>query len=300
MRKKDNRLAKRLNLNIEDGNQNDLNGWKKSETTGRKAKVKKENSSLSTRLFRSENYESHSQNPQKSDIEFQNSEMKDEEQLEIEELKKQHEEKNRENRWKLTTRIINILLVASCIYVVFLIYGVFVTDYQYNEDGTIEAQRLSVSEIKEMKNYETVLVQYENCRVLYEKVLMLDYRLGQGEEEPLTIAPEYEELLDTVNSLAVRIEAMSVDSKYAQIKSMLLNWVQNDIALYLQNMSEAISENDSEKANNALQDKDTVYTDFLQITSNIVATGEDISGIDLTDIKEWTPESYIDKEIKGD
>lgn len=220
--------------------------------------------------------------------------------LETEELLRQFDEAKQEKKWSIVTRIINILLILACIYFVFLIYGVAVTDYQYTDEGNIAAQKLSVSDIREKKNFETILVQYENCRLLYEQVLMLDYRLGQGAEDALTIAPEYEELLDTVTDLSIKTDAASVDTQYTQLKNMLLNWIQNDIAVYLQNMSTAISENNSEKANNALQDKDNVYSDFSLITSNMVTIGEKITGVDLTDIKGWTPESYINERIKGE
>ena len=49
----------------------------------------------------------------------------------------------------------------------------------------------------------------------------------------------------------------------------------------------------------SLQDKDRVYDDFSLITQNIVALGSSISGADLTDIKSWTPEDYVDQEING-
>lgn len=226
--------------------------------------------------------------------------LPDDIQLEMEEMNQQLSEADREKKWSVLTRIVNIILIVACIYFVFLIYGVAVTDYQYTDDGTIAAQKLTVSDIRNKKNFETVLVQYEGCRILYEQVLMIDYRLGQGEEDPLTIGPEYEELLDTVSNLSIKTEAATVDTQYTQIKNMLLNWIKNDIAVYLQNMSSSISQNSIETANNALQDKDRVYANFSQITSNIVSLGEQVPGVDLTIIKEWTPESYVNKKIKGE
>lgn len=202
--------------------------------------------------------------------------------------------------WKLSTRLINILLVACCIYVLFLIYGVVVTDYQYNTDGRIEPQVLSVSELKEKDQYETIYYQYLHCRNLYEKVLLLDYRIGKGEEDPLTIAPEYEALLDEVTDLSIKTDALEVDTKYSQVKNLLLKWVKDDIAVYLQNMSAAISQNNADTANNALQDKDRVYSDFSIITQNMVAMGEKIQGVDLIELKEWTPETYVNKTINGE
>ena len=202
-------------------------------------------------------------------------------------------------RGNLHTRIINVILIAGCIYLLVLIFGAAVTKYQYNSDGKAVPEKMSVDDIRQKHNFDTILTQYEYCRSLYEKTLLLDYRVAQGQEDTLEIAPEYEALLDDVQNLSVKTDAISVDTKYDQVKSMMVNWIKNDIAVYLQNISAAISENNTEKANNALQDKDRVYDDFSLITQNIVALGSSISGADLTDIKSWTPEDYVDQEING-
>lgn len=202
-------------------------------------------------------------------------------------------------RGNLHTRIINFILIAGCIYLLVLIFGAAVTKYQYNSDGKAVPEKMSVDDIRQKHNFDTILTQYEYCRSLYEKTLLLDYRVAQGQEDTLEIAPEYEALLDDVQNLSVKTDAISVDTKYDQVKSMMVNWIKNDIAVYLQNISAAISENNTEKANNALQDKDRVYDDFSLITQNIVALGSPISGADLTDIKSWTPEDYVDQEING-
>lgn len=199
----------------------------------------------------------------------------------------------------LHTKIINFVLIAGCIYLLVLIFGAAVTKYQYNSDGKAVPEKMSVDDIRQKHNFDTILTQYEYCRSLYEKTLLLDYRVAQGQEDTLEIAPEYEALLDDVQNLSVKTDAISVDTKYDQVKSMMVNWIKNDIAVYLQNISAAISENNTEKANNALQDKDRVYDDFSLITQNIVALGSSISGADLTDIKSWTPEDYVDQEING-
>lgn len=222
-----------------------------------------------------------------------------EENLEIYEMLQEREEELREKKRQKTVRVLSGILIAGCVYLVFLIYGVFVTDYHYTDAGTIAPEVLSVKDIQEEKSFETIYFQYVKCRSLYEKVLLLDYRLGKGEEEPLTIAPLYEELLDEVTDLSVKTDALTVDTKYSKLKEMLLSWIRNDIAVYLQNMSSSISQNNSETAQNALQDKDRVYANFSIITQNVVALGEQINGIDLTDVKKWTPENYVNNEING-
>jgi len=210
----------------------------------------------------------------------------------------------REKRWRLSTRVINIALILGCVYMIFLIYGVFVTDYAYNDDGRIKPQVMTVEDIKKEKEFEKLVAQYVKCRMLYEKVLMINYRLGEGTEDPLVIAPEYQALLEkgdvNVSDIAIKLNALEVDPKYETIKNMLLNWIQNDAALYLQFISGAISNNDADAAVSAIQYKDLMYDDFSKITQNLIAIGDNIKGIDITDVKEWTPESYVDKQVNGE
>ena len=227
-------------------------------------------------------------------------ELYSEDSLEINELLQQRQEEKSQKHQKIFSNIMSGVLIAGCVYVSILIYGVMVTDYNYNENGEIVPEVVSVQDIKEEKAYDTILYQYLQCRSLYEEVLMLDYRYAQGEEDPLTLAPLYEEKLDTVSSLSIKTDALTVETKYSKVKDMLLSWIKNDIAVYLQNMSSAISQNNSETAQNALQDKDRVYSDFSLITQNLVAMGENLQGVDLTDVKQWTPEDYVDEQINGE
>ena len=232
-------------------------------------------------------------------FEYEDSSKLTELDIENDAVYRQNEDIKNTRKYNVWTRLTNIILISACIYLIFLIYGVAVTEYHYDAEGKVVAQRMSVQDIREKKEYEIILAQYMNCRILYEEVLTLDYRLGAGVEDPLVIAPEYEALLDEVSNLSIKTEALSVPTKYSQMKEMMLSWIKNDIAVYLQNMSSAISQNNTETANNALQDKDRVYENFSILTQNVVATGSTLAGIDLTDIKYWTPENYIDSKING-
>lgn len=84
----------------------------------------------------------------------------------------------KDSHWKLSTRIVNIFLIVCCIYVLFLIYGVVVTDYQYNGKGKIEPQVLSVKELKQktsMKQYTTNIFIAEICmRTFYCWIIVLE------------------------------------------------------------------------------------------------------------------------------
>ena len=223
-----------------------------------------------------------------------------EELLEAETIKRQREEAHKEAKNQFYFKMVNGFLVTACIYIIFLIYGVLMTDYCYDEKGKIAPQVLSVSDIKEKKEFDVILVQYERCRSLYEKVLILDYRLGQGVENPMSLAPQYEVLLDDVENLSIKTDALDISTQYDQIKSMLLSWIQNDMAVYLQTVSSAISQNNSEDASIAIAYKSSMYDNFSLITSNLVVMGEKINGVDMNGIKKWSPEAYVDNTINGE
>jgi len=222
-----------------------------------------------------------------------------EEMLEEYELIQKKAEKDKIKKENIMLKVMNYIIIAACIYIIFLIYGVFVTNYHYDNTGKIVPEVLSVSDIKESKEFNVILLQYNNCRLLYEKILLLDYRIGQGVEDTLTIAPEYEALLDEVENLSIKINALDINTKYEQLRSMMLTWVKTDVAIYLQKMSSAISKNNSDDAAVAISYLSIVYNDFSLISENIVTMGDIINGIDVTEIKAWSPEKYIDKTIKS-
>jgi len=227
-------------------------------------------------------------------------EMLFEDSMIAEEIKERAAELRSEKfKWYLT-KSFQILLSVGCAYLIFLIYGLMSTTYVYDARGNAVPQVLSLDEIKEVSEYNLMHNQYIQARALYERVLVLDYRIALGYEDPLLIAPEYEKTLEDISSLSVQIGALSTPAQYAQTMNMLLKWVQNDIALYCQNMSAAITQNNSTRMNNALTDRSNMYNDFKIITQNVATLGSRVSNVDISDILAWSPELYLQQYVGSD
>jgi len=202
--------------------------------------------------------------------------------------------KNKKERHKsVIIRAVRILLVLCSIYIAFLIYGVINTDYVYDDTGRVVPLVMKYNQIKDLDSFNKLALQYRQARLLYEQVLVLDYRIAAGIEDPLTIAPEYEKMLSSIEPLAIQLSALEVPAEYTQTKNMLLTWTKTDIAVYCQNMSKAISQNSEEYAGEALQGRTVVYQDFSVVTQNLVSIGSKVDGADMKDIAEWSPEKYI-------
>lgn len=216
--------------------------------------------------------------------------------LYLEELKRAREERGKSARAKTRKKIITIALIIGCVYLVFLIYGAINTQYIYNSEGNVVTEKLSVTQLKNIKEFEKIAVQYRQARSIYEEVLLLDYRIGSGIEDPLTIGPEYEKVLEKIEKLTLQLGGVSVESQYNQLLTSLTTWVGTDIAVYCQNMSAAISQNNAANADQAIQYKEQSYNDFMIITQNIATLGAGVDGVDISDIIEWSPELYIQNQ----
>lgn len=222
-----------------------------------------------------------------------------EEELLAEDLLKSRKEEKYENNRRIIRKITAFLLILGCVYLIFLIYGACNTKYVYSDTGEIVAQKMTFKEIEAVENFNEFSAQYLRARVIYEKALTLDYRVAAGVEDPIVVAPEYEELLNDINDLSISLQALEVSSTYVQLKTMLENWVQTDVAVYCQRMSEAISQNNSQYAEQALQYRNIMYNDFSLITENLVIIGQSLGCIDLENIVNWSPESYVQENIGG-
>lgn len=186
---------------------------------------------------------------------------------------------------------IGILLV--CLYLVFLIYGIFITEYIYDENGNSVPLEMSFSDMKKLDEFKLLVEKYDEMKELYKKVLEFDVKVLKNTDNAMIYSTDYEGLLEDVAKLSIQTDAISVATEYAQIKSMVLTWIKTDIAVYLQNMSAAISENSIQKLSNATEDRTRMKNDFIVISQNLVAIGNKVKGFDTSDISEWSVDEYI-------
>ena len=218
------------------------------------------------------------------------------------ELEKINAAKQANKRKTLLSKIGNGLLVLACIYVGFLIFGVTVTNYHYSKSGKIEAERLTVQDIKEKKDFEKIQVMYEKCRMLFEEVLMMKYRYEQNPEDR-TLSTEFEAERKKVDELFQQINGTPVSDKYTQIQNMMKIWLEDEqysLANYCSHMSEGISKQSADNLDSAEHIYYTaVEPNFGSITSNIIEIGESINGVDVSKFKSWDPSTYAEKKIKG-
>lgn len=214
------------------------------------------------------------------------------EKLEAEKLIKEDKERNNKKTAALKELIVKLAVILGCVYLIFLIYGAIITEYTYDEAGNSVPLEMNISALKDLDDFQALINKYLEMRCLYEQTLDLDYEFYKDETNKVSISAKYEGLLEDVAKLSIQTDAVTVPTKYSQMKSMMLKWIKDDIAVYLQNMSAAISENNTEKANNAAEYRKITQNDFTIITNNLISIGYEVKGFDTTDLSNWTVDKY--------
>lgn len=204
-----------------------------------------------------------------------------------------------QKRKNILSKTGTVIMALLCIYIITLIYGVIITEYEYNDAGKIVPVEMSVEEIQKRNDFALLSSLYLQARSVYEQLLSLDYRVAGGQEEAYMIGPEYEKVLSTVDRLVTQIQAASVAKEYTQILELLEYCVNTHMAVYCQNMSSALTTGSKESAEQALLGREELNSTFQTITQNLVTIGRNIRGYDITDIEDWSPDGYIVDTYQG-
>lgn len=196
--------------------------------------------------------------------------------------------------------LLQIALIILCGYIGFLTFGAIETRYVYDSNGNVIPEVLSVDDLYMLDEYTTLSSHYLRARILYENALRIDYKLSTAtNSDYVTIAGEYTAMLEDVDKLITDISAdlKTADAQYSPLYNQLVSWTSNDIAVYIQKMSDAISNNDSDSASDALLWRDTMYSDFSQLTENMYYLGVNTKGCTNLDIYNWSPESFSEQLV---
>lgn len=218
--------------------------------------------------------------------------------LNTESLQSARRKERRDAAKARTQKVVTVITIALCLYIAFLIYGLAQTNYVYDDAGNVVPEVLSVDDLNTLAQYKALSDYYLRVRILYEHVLDVDYHLTQDSEKATLIAMEYTDLLDEVSKLATDISASELDTAYNTILSQMYNLVYTHIAVYLQNMAGALTNNNGEQANQALQGRAVIESEFTTLTANMAMLCNATNGARNGEIYQWSPDGYMESLAK--
>lgn len=214
--------------------------------------------------------------------------------LERDANKKELIQQHRQATWGKFKVVIQIVLVVLSVYIGFLIFGVVETRYVYDENGQVVPEILEVKDLESLNEYNALSAYYLRARIMYEDALLIDYKLSVSPDSALALAMDYTGMLENVAKLVTDISAGAdtASTKYSPLYSQLLSWVKTDIAVYLQEMSAAITKDSADSAAKALSWRTTMYNDFSKLSENMYYLGVSTKGATNLDIYDWSPDSF--------
>lgn len=195
-------------------------------------------------------------------------------------------------------QVVLSITVILCLYVAFLIYGLIQTNYIYNDNGEVVPEILSVEDLGTLSQYNALSNYYLRVRILYEKVLTVDYELTQNSENGALLAMEYTDLLDNVSKLSTDLEAAQLDTAYTILLTQMYTLTNTHIAVYLQNMASALTTNSSDRASQAMAGREVIESEFATLTSNMAMLCNATNGANNGEIYSWSPTSFMEALAK--
>lgn len=234
-----------------------------------------------------------------------------EESLEENDAETERRERKKAKRAAVASKVVSIVLAVACVYLCFLMYGVINTQYVYDQSGHVVAYRLTPAKLKEQKEFTELKKEYLQARNIYEQVLLLDYRVAMGLENPQLVAAEYNVLLEKqLNSLIIQVRAYedACPSQYCQVAQSITLWAggatsagirddQTSLAAYCQFVSSALCDDNADAAANAINAQAACQNRFWKITQNLITIGSTIENADLTDVVKWSPEAFLREHV---
>lgn len=208
------------------------------------------------------------------------------------------------HRKAVLSKGLTVFFSVACAVLLFLIYGAVMTTYSYDPSGKVAPEAYSVSDIANKKAYEKMYVYYQMVKQTYEQVLLTDaaysYQSADGDIRFAELGSEYMAINDRAGTLATTIKGAEVSSQYQQIIEMLNSWM-TDLNTYLTDMAQFCSYGgqDESFANEAIVLNESLYENFKTITQNVADLGENVKGVDLDDIQNWSPQGYVEEKIGG-
>lgn len=165
------------------------------------------------------------------------------------------------------------IVVALIIYVFFLVIGIFSTSFVSNPvTGVKEAQIITVQMHEEHVSYNLLKEQYLIIRDLLTQTQKIDSGFQESHgDQSFIYATKYENLLSVIDKNIPKAKGLAVDSKYNTLLNQVVNIYTNDLAIYLQKMTTALSQQDQTAFLEAMSWREQTITDFEKLRKNMKA-----------------------------
>lgn len=190
-----------------------------------------------------------------------------------------------------------ILFCVVTFYLAFLLLGLCTTDYYIDENNQKQLVVADYTILKNRKDYNEITKMMGNIRSIMVDVTVLDIKVANGDIEYIEAANEYTSILnDQIDTLIPKVQAMDLDSSNQYIEQSIESLLSNDIAIYLQNISSALTSADSQTLSDAMAWRESMWQSYDDIDEQIQMLADKIHKTDDSYFAWNLEEAVTDKD----
>ena len=189
------------------------------------------------------------------------------------------------------------LLIALCVYFVFFLFSMLISDYYIDENGVRQPIVVSMDYLADREDYRELRAHYNDVEDLVVDITIVDIHLANEDITAMEAATQYTALLnERVDIMIPKITAMELGNEQAVLQQSMESILSNDIAVYLQKMIDGLKTGNADSINTALVWRDKFLSSFDVIRGDMANLCERVKS-DSTDLREW---SLSDAVLKKD
>ena len=189
------------------------------------------------------------------------------------------------------------LIILLCVYFVFLLFGMLVSDYYVDENGVRQPIILSFAYLENRKDYRELRRRYDAVSELIVDITVIDIHVANEDITNMEAVTQYLALLnEKVDVMIPKITAMELSEEQIILQQSMEMLLSNDIAVYLQKMIDGLKTGNADSIETAMIWRDKYLSSFDVIRGDMALLCERIK-VDATSIEKW---NLSDEALKKD
>lgn len=156
-----------------------------------------------------------------------------------------------------------LIVVFVVLYILIFAFGLLTTRIYVDENGKRQAYRVTFSDLKKEDDYNELKNSIADVRDLLAEVTVVDIHLANGVYSNYEAASHYTSILDgQLDVMIPKITSLSMQDNQKPIKEAIESMLKNDLAIYLQSISEVLTTGNTGAVTTVLQHREKALNTY--------------------------------------
>ncbi len=189
-----------------------------------------------------------------------------------------------------------LIVAFVMLYVVIFAFGLLTTRIYVDENGERQAYRVTFSDLKKEDDYNELKNIIADVRDLLAEVTVVDIHLANGAYSNYKAASHYTSILDgQLDVMIPKITSLSVQDNQKPIKEAIESMLKNDLAIYLQSISEILTTGNTGAVTTALQYRENALNTYEIIIEEMEKISDSLH-IEDSSFYKWELKNAAEKK----